>query len=84
MKNWEKLDNEEIVCYCKNVNKKTIIDAINKGFDSLDKIKRETSACTGGRCKELNPSGKCCSGDIISLINIYSDKKSNLIKLELI
>ncbi len=29
---------------------------------------------TGSSCKELNPSGECCSKDIKNLIKLYSGK----------
>lgn len=83
MSYWEKASDEELVCYCKEINKKTIVDAINNGFNTLSAIKKETAACTGGRCKELNPKGKCCSSDILELIKIYSNNgdKAGMIRL---
>lgn len=56
------------ICYCNNVSEATIIHAIKNGANSLIDIQEVTGACTGNRCKELNPSGKCCSSDIIRLI----------------
>jgi NAD(P)H-nitrite reductase large subunit len=64
--------NDELVCYCIKVTKQTIINSIQKGNTSLLMIKKDTKACTGDRCKELNPTGKCCSGDIKELIQKYS------------
>ncbi len=57
------------ICYCKNVSELEILDAINNGAKSLHDIKEKTGACTGNQCKELNPSGKCCSGYIEKLLN---------------
>ncbi len=57
------------------VDKKTIVKAIKEGANSISKIQKATSACTGNRCKELNPSGKCCSADIKTLIQIYSKEE---------
>jgi NAD(P)H-nitrite reductase large subunit len=74
MKNWKLEPDDSIVCYCLNVNKKQIVNSIQQGYQTLAEIKKETKACTGGDCKSLNPSGKCCSKDIIELINIYADK----------
>lgn len=68
---WNNADPNQIVCYCIGVNKQTLVDAINKGCNSLSEIKEITLACTGNRCKELNPSGKCCSVDIKILIELY-------------
>jgi NAD(P)H-nitrite reductase large subunit len=77
MIHWLDANDSELVCYCIEVEKKTIIEAIKNGADTLSKIKESTKACTGSSCKDLNPSGKCCSKDIKNLIELYSGKKSN-------
>jgi len=61
-----------IVCYCIEVDKATIVNAIKNGADSLTKIKELTKACTGSECATKNPSGKCCSKDIKILIAKHS------------
>ncbi|HQB82580.1 MAG TPA: (2Fe-2S)-binding protein, partial [Candidatus Rifleibacterium sp.] len=43
-----------IICFCKNVDRETIINAIKAGADSLRKIQQATGACTGGQCLQLN------------------------------
>jgi len=60
--------NEKTICYCKSVTETTIVEAIRKGSTTLKQIQNATDACTGNRCKELNPSGRCCSGEILDLI----------------
>jgi NAD(P)H-nitrite reductase large subunit len=45
----------EIVCYCSNITKGSIITAIQNGAHNLDDIKMITGACTIGKCKELSP-----------------------------
>ena len=84
MKNWEMESNESLVCYCLSVSKGQIVQAIQQGCNSLAEIKNKTKACTGGDCKSLNPSGQCCSKDIIELIRIYGghQNKSNPIKCD--
>lgn len=57
-----------LICYCKEITKETIQLAIQNGADTLEKIKEITGACTGNDCKSKNPSGKCCSGEIMKLI----------------
>ncbi len=52
------MKNEEIVCYCSNVTKGEIVDALDKGARTLADIQEMTGACTIGNCKEKNPSGK--------------------------
>ena len=74
MINWSEANDSELVCYCIEVDKKTIVDAIKNGNDTLSKIKESTKACTGSSCKELNQSGECCSKDIKNLIKLYSGK----------
>ena len=58
----------EIICYCKNVSKIEIETAIQNGAKTLKEIQDSTGACTGNQCKELNPKGICCSGDINALL----------------
>lgn len=65
---WKTAPSSQIVCYCLNITKGEIVNSIRSGCTTLDQIKESTKACTGKRCKELNPSGKCCSGDIIELL----------------
>ena len=59
---------EEMVCWCSGVSKQAIIAAIENGASSIDAIRRMTGACTIGRCKELSPRGRCCSKEIIQLL----------------
>ncbi len=59
----------KIICYCKNVTEAEIKTAIDKGAKTLKDIQVQTKACTGNECATLNPTGKCCSGDINALLN---------------
>lgn len=59
---------DKMICYCKQVTQKEIEAAIKLGAKTLSEIQENTGACTGNQCKELNPSGKCCSGDINRLL----------------
>jgi len=45
----------EIICFCSNVTKGQIVQAISDGAKTLDDIRKSTGACTVGRCKELSP-----------------------------
>jgi len=73
----ENLKDSDLVCYCIQVNKKTIVDSIQKGYTTLQKIKENTKACTGSECKVKNPSRICCSKDIKELIKIYTQSEDN-------
>ena len=73
----QNLKDADLICYCIKISKKTIVDAIVDGNINLQMIKDTTIACTGSKCKEKNPSGKCCSKDIKELIKIYSSTTDN-------
>ena len=77
MKDWLKADDTDFVCYCTQVDKKTIVEAIKNGNSTLSQIKKATNASAGDQCKELNPSGECCAQDIKILIQLYSGKTTN-------
>jgi len=66
----------KIICYCKNVTKAELEKAIEKGIKTVD-IQNMTGACTGGQCKEVNPSGRCCSEDIKVFLNDNNSKVDN-------
>ena len=59
---------KELICYCKQVTKETVVMAIRQGAETLKEIQELTTACTGNQCKELNPKGVCCSTDINKLL----------------
>ena len=53
------LSDDDLICYCIKVDKKTIVKAIYSGATTLKEIEELTKACTGNECKELNPNGRC-------------------------
>ncbi len=67
------LSDEDLICYCIEVDKKTILDAIRNGATTLSTIKETTGACTGNECKRLNPNGRCCSKEINALIQLEAN-----------
>ncbi len=74
----EKINYEnEMVCYCIEVYKESIINSIKKGNVTLQSIKDDTKACTGNECKKKNPNKKCCSKDIKELIKIHAKQDDN-------
>jgi len=62
------INRDTIICYCNHVTQIEIERAIKGGAKTLSAIQQSTGACTGNQCKELNPSGKCCSGSINQLL----------------
>jgi NAD(P)H-nitrite reductase large subunit len=59
---------DEIVCWCSRVSKRTILEATRNGDRTIDDVRSMTGACTVGRCKELSPRGRCCSREIKQLL----------------
>lgn len=59
---WLKEQANPIICYCRNVTMKDILDEIvvNKTSSGLQDIIKRTGAMNGHQCKTNNPSGKCC------------------------
>ncbi len=68
---WAKSD--DIVCFCREVPKAAIVAAIHSGLLSLEGIAKETTACTGNWCADMNPMKRCCGIEIKALIEAYSD-----------
>ena len=62
------LSDSDLICYCCNTDKKTIVTSIKKGNRTLKMIKETTGACTGDECATLNPNKRCCSKEIKQLI----------------
>jgi len=66
------LSNYDLICYCCDTDKQTIIASIEEGNRTLKAIKETTSACTGDKCAILNPNKRCCSKEIRQLIKLYA------------
>lgn len=75
MKDWGKAPMDAVVCYCSNVTKASIVDAIAKGATTIKQLAEQTQAGVGGECAAKNPSGKCCHQDIQSILDAYAPPK---------
>jgi NAD(P)H-nitrite reductase large subunit len=64
-------DKDEIICWCSNVTRADIENAMDEGAKTLDDIKEMTGACTICKCKEMNPKHRCCKGDIRHVMAEY-------------
>ena len=73
--NWKDEKDETMVCFCSRVDKETVVAAIQEGANDVKAIQEQTKAGVGGRCKELNPRGRCCHPDIKELLEIYGEKR---------
>jgi NAD(P)H-nitrite reductase large subunit len=68
---WEKASKDEIVCYCRNVTKQTIVRAIAAGADTVETVGQRTGAGTGKECETKHPEKHCCLPDVQALIDLY-------------
>ena len=59
----------ETVCWCSSVSKQVIMAAIAGGARNMEDVRRMTGACTQGRCKEVSPRRRCCSVEIMALLD---------------
>lgn len=60
---------KEPICYCKNVSKAEVKTAMLNGAKTLKDIQEATGACTGNQCMEVNPNKRCCSVEILAMLN---------------
>ncbi|MBR9675438.1 NAD(P)H-nitrite reductase [Candidatus Woesearchaeota archaeon] len=70
--------NDEIICYCKNIGKLKIVNAIDNGAKTLRDIQDMTLACTGNNCKETHPKKRCCSVEIMELLKEKGNDSANV------
>lgn len=61
-------DSDEMVCYCGQFRRSTIVEAIRRGATTPKDIQEATGAGVGSRRRELNPKGVCCHGDILAIL----------------
>ncbi|MGD9560563.1 MAG: (2Fe-2S)-binding protein [Oscillospiraceae bacterium] len=59
---------DKMVCHCDKVPESAILAAIDAGASTLADIRRMTGACTSGNCEEMNPTKRCCAGEIKQLL----------------
>ncbi len=69
------MEMHELVCYCDNVTKAQIIEAMEQGARTLSDIRKMTGACTSCKCEENNPKKRCCSQDIAEVMTEYLKNK---------
>uniref|UniRef100_A0A7V4TII5 (2Fe-2S)-binding protein n=1 Tax=Candidatus Caldatribacterium saccharofermentans TaxID=1454753 RepID=A0A7V4TII5_9BACT len=56
------------ICYCSRVTEEEIRSAIRQGARTLEDIQRMTGAGSKGFCLTENPSGRCCHGEIVKIL----------------
>lgn len=59
---------DEIICWCANVSKGMVCDAIADGVDTLDKLHEQLGILRGTQCAEKSPRGRCCCQEVVALL----------------
>ena len=57
------------VCYCSNLTRGEIKDAVKNGCKSIDDVQNYTGKDVTGMCEERNPLGKCCRNVFLRTIS---------------
>ncbi len=71
---WFKDDSETCpICYCSNLSRGEIIEAVRRGKKTIPDIRNYTGKQNTGQCLTKNPIGSCCHNAIQDLINKYSE-----------
>ena len=74
---WETAPDNEVVCYCRNIDKGKILKAIREGASTLKEVMERTGAGKGRDCAVKNPRKVCCHMDIKRILDLYAGKKGN-------
>lgn len=59
---------EEIICWCANISKGQVCDAIAEGVDTLDQLHQKLGILRGAQCAEKSPRGRCCCQEVVALL----------------
>jgi len=57
-----------VICFCRGVRKKSIIEALKTGAVTFKDVQDSTGASTDNECETKNPAGRCCAPFIIEII----------------
>lgn len=66
---WFKEHTDEVqICYCSNLTKKEIFNAVKDGCRTIDDVQNYTGKNITGKCLTENPLGKCCRNVFLKAI----------------
>ena len=61
VKIWYKDDGPDVpICYCSKIYRGEITEAVEKNYDTIEKIREYTGKNITGKCTTENPLGICC------------------------
>ena len=62
-----------LICYCGQVGKGRVLQAIAAGAATLQQLREMTGVCPeNADCARNNPTGKCCAPDILALLREHA------------
>jgi len=73
-RDWSAVGDDELVCYCSQVAKKAVVDAIALGAVTMPLLGAMTGAGRVKECAKNNPSGRSCAGDLAELVRLYAGR----------
>lgn len=62
------------ICYCSNLTRKEIREAVSKGYTTITEIRNYTGKNITGNCLTENPTGRCCHQALNKEIEKYSNE----------
>ena len=66
-------DDKVPICYCSNLTRGEIKEAVDKGYKTTAEIRKYTGKSITGNCLTENPTGKCCHRSLADEIARYSN-----------
>lgn len=66
-------DDKVPICYCSNLTRAEIREAVDKGYTTASEIRKYTGKSITGNCLTKNPTGKCCHQALAKEIARYSN-----------
>lgn len=74
---WKSAPDNEIVCYCRDVDKGRILKAIIEGASTLKEVMERTGAGKGMDCAVKHPRKGCCHMDIKRILDLYAGRETS-------
>jgi len=72
---YKNLEDDKVpICYCSNLTRGEIKEAVDKGYITAAEIRKYTGKSITGNCLTKNPKGKCCHQALAEEIARYSNK----------
>jgi bacterioferritin-associated ferredoxin len=75
---WYKSNDKDVpICYCSNITREEIEFSVKKGLNTIAEIQKFTKKNITGKCREMNPTGRCCRNAFVFTIENIINSKAN-------